>query len=164
MAVMAVKKFSVRRLIAVALLAALFTTTLPTVEAEAATVVDIRRGLQRRINNAREARGLRTLKVNVLMTTFATDHALKMGRAGSIFHDGSTALWNEVPDGAWWRAENVGYVTDGADVAKRMHRAFMNSAGHKANILNRRATHMGIGVVKVNGKVWVVERFADMKP
>ena len=164
MAVMAVKKFSMRRLVAVALLATMFTATLPALDAEAATFVEIRKQLQGKINNARQARGLRPLKVSELMTTFARGHAINMGNRGEIFHDSSAELWLEVPDGAWWRAENVGYVTDGAGVAKRMHRAFMNSSGHKANILKRRATHMGIGVVKMNGKVWVVERFADMKP
>lgn len=162
---MAVTRFSARRLVAVALLAALFTTTLPTLtgDAEAATVVDIRKQLQGKINRVRQANGLRPLKVNQLMTTWAADHALKMAVAGNIYHDTSRRLWREVPDGAWWRAENVGYVTAGSGEAKRMHRAFMRSTGHKANILKRRATHMGIGVVKLNGSVWVVERFADMK-
>lgn len=163
---MSVRRFSARHVVAIALLAALFATTLPTFtgEAEAATAVDIRKTLQRKINYARTSRGLRALKVNVYMTTWATDHAVKMGIAGSIFHDTSKRLWAEVPDGAWWRAENVGYVTAGPGAAKRMHRAFMRSSGHKANILKPRATHMGIGVVKLNGKVWVVERFADLKP
>lgn len=161
---MTVRRFSGRRLVAIALLAALFTTTLPALDAEAATAVRIRLQLQGKINKARQERGLRPLKVSALTTEFAKLHALEMANRGKIFHDSSTELWAEVPVGAWWRAENVGFVTAGSGEAKRMHRAFMRSDGHRANILKRRATHMGIGVVKMNGKVWVVERFADLKP
>lgn len=161
---MAVRRISARSLVAIALLAAMFTTTLPALDAEAATAVRIRLQLQGKINKARQDRGLRPLKVSTLMTEYAKAHARNMGNQGEIFHDSALELWNEVPVGAWWRAENVGFVTAGTGEAKRMHRAFMRSDGHRANILKRRATHMGIGVVKMNGKVWVVERFADMKP
>lgn len=149
---------------ALALMTALFMTTLPTLDAEAATAVRIRLQLQAKINKARQDRGLRPLKVSSLMTEFAKGHARNMANKGDIFHDSSAELWAEVPVGAWWRAENVGYVSAGTGEARRMHRAFMRSDGHRANILKRRATHMGIGVIKKDGYVWVVERFADLKP
>ena len=54
-----------------------------------------------------------------------------------------------------WVGENVGY---GPSVAS-VHTAFMNSPAHKANILDRDYTEVGIGVVVANGRVWVAEVF-----
>jgi peptidoglycan hydrolase-like protein with peptidoglycan-binding domain len=51
--------------------------------------------------------------------------------------------------------ENVGYGPD----ALTVHAAFMNSAPHRANILDRDYTEVGIGAVTVNGRVWVAEVF-----
>ena len=51
--------------------------------------------------------------------------------------------------------ENVGYGPD----AVRVHVAFMNSPAHKANILDRDYTEVGIGAVLRNGRVWVAEVF-----
>lgn len=171
---MAVRQSAARRFVSLVLMAAVFTTMLPAVSAEAATAGAIRDGIKMRINQAREDRGLRPLRYSSLpckaslqpdcMQDFAQGHARNMGNKGDIFHDGATKLWDEVPLGAWWRAENVGYVTSGDGEASRMHRAFMGSAGHRENILKKRATHIAIGVYKADGKVWVVQRFADMKP
>jgi uncharacterized protein YkwD len=40
-----------------------------------------------------------------------------------------------------------------------MHRAFMHSPGHRANILNPAFRQAGIGIVKINGNLWVTEVF-----
>lgn len=171
---MAVRRSAARRLVSLALMASLFTTVLPAVSAEAATAGAIRDSIKAKINKARADRGLRQLRYSSLpckaslqltcMQDFAQGHARNMGNKGKIFHDGSVKLWDEVPLGAWWRAENVGFVTAGDGEARRMHKAFMNSTGHRENILKKRATHVAIGVYKADGKVWVVQRFADLKP
>lgn len=51
--------------------------------------------------------------------------------------------------------ENVGV---GSDVPG-LHRAFMASAHHKANILNNDYTQVGVGVVISQGRMWVTEVF-----
>ncbi len=150
-----------RGLLAVLLLIGLLLTGTRAPAAEAATAREIRTGIERRINDARTSRGLRKLRVNTTIQKYAQGHASLMGDINAMFHD-TASLWSEMPDGAKWAAENVGYVPGGSGAAARMHRAFMNSDGHRANILKPRATHMGIGVVKRNGTVWVVERFADL--
>ena len=38
---------------------------------------------------------------------------------------------------------------------------FMNSSSHRANILSRRMTHMGIGVAKRGNYTYIVQRFID---
>lgn len=152
---------TLRRLIVLTLLACLLVAVAPPPAAEAATVSEIRNGLERKINHARASRGLRKLRVNLIVQKYAQGHAKTMGTLNVMFHD--SALWSESPSGTEWLAENVGYVSSGSGVVRRMHRAYMKSDGHRANILKPRATHMGIGVVKRDGKVWTVERFVDLR-
>ncbi|WP_049783358.1 CAP domain-containing protein [Mahella australiensis] len=56
------------------------------------------------------------------------------------------------------------YRTAGENIAKnssvlKAHLAFMNSDGHKANILNGTFTHVGVGIVDYQGGKIVVEMF-----
>lgn len=165
----------VRRVAVLAVAGSLFVGVLPVATAQAMTSPGIRSAIETKINKARERRGLRRLRVSTYvcpaamtrttcMQSFAANHAKKMAMVGEIFHDSATRLWAEVPKIAWWRAENVGYVSQGTAPAYRMHRAFMRSDGHRANILKRRATHMGIGVYQTRRRVYVVERFVDVWP
>lgn len=149
-----------RRLVAVALLACLFVVGTDAAPAEAATVSEIRNTIEKKINYARTSRGLRKLRINTTIQRYSQDHAKLMATSDSLFHDAAFA--HEVPSGAGWVAENVGYVPGGSGAAKRAHKAFMDSYYHRENILTRRATHMAVGVVKRDGRVWVVERFADL--
>lgn len=50
-------------------------------------------------------------------------------------------------------AENVGW---GSSI-DQVQQQFMASAGHRANILDRRFTHLGTGVARGNGKTYVVQ-------
>jgi uncharacterized protein YkwD len=150
-----------RRLVALALLACLFVVGTGSPEAEAATASEIRNTTERKINHARTSRGLRKLRVNATIQQYSQGHARVMAGSLALFHDASFA--SEMPTGASWAAENVGYVSAGGGAARRVHKAFMDSYLHRKNILARRATHMGIGVVKRDGRIWVVERFADLR-
>ena len=165
----------VRRFATLALVSSLLFSAVPAAPAHAATSSQIRDALEDKINAARVARGLRRLRVSTYvcpaallnrncMEYFSQDHAKRMARAGAIYHDTTNRLWAEVPRIAWWRAENVGYVSAGPGAAARVHRAFMASSGHRANLLNRRATHMGIGVYQTSSRVYFVERFTDVYP
>ncbi len=61
-------------------------------------------------------------------------------------------------DGQWKRlAENVGY---GSSIGA-VHQQFMTSSGHRANILDSRFTHVGVGVAKGHGRVFVVQVFVQ---
>jgi hypothetical protein len=59
------------------------------------------------------------------------------------------------------KGENVAWRSGaGADVGLQLHNQFMNSPGHRANLLNPRWTRLGIGYCGANGH-WVTERFSD---
>jgi uncharacterized protein YkwD len=53
-----------------------------------------------------------------------------------------------------WAGENIGWNSGLADAQSpvRVHEQFMGSAGHRANVLDRRFTHGGVGAAAANGK------------
>jgi uncharacterized protein YkwD len=164
---MAVSSIRPRHALALAIVAALLLTLLPQGSPAQAiddrSISEIRKGFQRRINSARDKRDLRILKVNDVIQTWAQKHAEDMAEAKTEYHDANLLIEvNKVTKTVWWYGENVGRTTSDT-AAKTLHKMFMNSSGHRANILKSRATHMGIGVAKRGNYVYVVERFVDLK-
>jgi uncharacterized protein YkwD len=156
-----------RRLAAVVIIASLFVALVPAA-ASALTANQIRDRLYAKIDRVRDNHDLRHLNRNAKTAYWARDHSAWMGRQSGLpitrlIHDRDTELWAEVPSDAQWRAENIAFANTGPGVATIIHRTLMASPGHRANILARRATHMGIGVVKRDGFVWVTQRFVDRR-
>ncbi len=105
-----------------------------------------------RLNNERANRGIPRLATRSALVEVAREQARRMARQSRLYHN--PQLTSDV-DNWRWVGENVGYGPD----ASTVHRAFMDSPGHKANILDRDYTEVGIGAVSVNGRVWVAEVF-----
>jgi putative cell wall-binding protein len=108
-----------------------------------------------RINEARFQAGLPPLGVLPVLRDLGRIHSARMAARGTLYHnpDLRTDVTARVPD--WQRAgENVG---TGGDVAS-LHQAFMNSPGHRANVLGD-YNYVGLGVVEVDGVTWVTEVF-----
>lgn len=168
---MAVKAGFVRRLASVALLVSLFVGLVPAT-ASAVTAAEIRNQLYEKVNTARRNHGLRTLRTNAKTAEFAKDHAGWLSRsslckfnvaASLLCHDDRLEVRSEIPsDWEWW-GENLASSTTQPGIATKLHRMLMQSPGHRANILKSQATHMGFGVVKSNGRVYVVQRFVDRR-
>lgn len=131
-----------------ALLAALLALGLLPATAQAASGSDF----VSRINSERSSRGAAPLTVRGDLVAAAQAQAQRMADKSQLFHNpnlaGSVSHWSLL-------GENVGYGPDTAAV----HRAFMNSAPHRANILNARYTEVGVGVVVRDDVVWVAEVF-----
>jgi hypothetical protein len=105
------------------------------------------------IASARRDRGVHAYATRSDLTAVARRHAARMAGRGSAYHNPS--LGSEVRG---WRslAENVGMGSDAAGI----HRAFMNSSGHRANILSRTYTELGVGTATdARGRLYVVEIF-----
>lgn len=104
------------------------------------------------INSSRAAQGASRLSVQSDLVSVARAQAARMAAKQDLYHTpnlgGAVRNWKVV-------GENVGY---GPDVAT-LHRAFMNSAPHRANILDKRFTQVGVGVVVKDGTIWVSEVF-----
>jgi uncharacterized protein YkwD len=104
-----------------------------------------------KINNARVNHGLRPLRTSPDLMAAARAHSSAMSGQGLIFHTASFSslcCWDAI-------AENVGM---GYSV-RGLHSAFMHSAPHRANILDRRMRQVGVGFVSSNGRLWVTEIF-----
>jgi hypothetical protein len=116
------------------------------------------------LNGARAAAGLPALEVDAQLTGLARDWATHMaegncpvdpktGEPARICHAspisaGVTAKWQKL-------GENVG---TGPSVQPVMD-AFMNSPGHKANILDPAFTRVGVGVVWSGNALYTTHRF-----
>lgn len=105
------------------------------------------------VNQDRASAGLPGLIHDPAMDSVALQWANQMGAANSMVHNPSYST--QIPSG-WSRAgENIAM---GQPTPSDMHTAWMNSAGHRANILGD-FTDIGIAFVTVNGTTWGVEDF-----
>ncbi len=104
-------------------------------------------------NKERSARGLRSYSVASDLVAVARRHAQRMAASGKIYHNGN--LGNDVRG---WQAvgENVGM----GGSASSIHQAFMNSTAHRANILDRDFTQVGMGTAyDSKGVLYVTQVF-----
>ncbi|MBW4634338.1 MAG: CAP domain-containing protein [Iphinoe sp. HA4291-MV1] len=98
-------------------------------------------------NQERVQNGLPPLKANAELNYAADKYAEEMSQRGVLSHTG--------PDGSkpWDRAETVGYeaqmmgenIAAGQRTPQQVVQDWMNSSGHRANILNLRYADIGIG-------------------
>lgn len=105
-------------------------------------------------NNERRVHGLPPLTLEPLRSQAAQDHADDMATRGFFSHtnpDGDTAFDRLANHGVSYQyaAENIAV---GQSSAQQVVLAWMNSSGHRANILNVRYTKLGVG--RSNGH-WV---------
>jgi uncharacterized protein YkwD len=119
-------------------------------------------------NEEREERGLAPLQWDSLLASVARKHSEEM-REKKYFNHRSPTRGSEMPLDRYLLAagsrpryacvgENLYYCVSGNVL--RGHRAFMNSAGHRENILFARYEKMGVGIVRSpKGECWVTVMF-----
>ncbi len=106
------------------------------------------------LNSARSAEGLAPLSVHSDLVAGARNHTSRMIARGEIFHSTSAEL-GAVTSGWQVLGENVG-VGPNPSV---LHTAFMNSPGHRANVLGD-FNFVGIGAERApDGKLYVTFMF-----
>lgn len=150
------------RQIVVALTLALCASLITATPAEAVdnrTNAQIRDRIEYLVNRERARHGLPKLRVNKKLQRGARRHSRDMASRRSIYHDPN--LNNEVPRRASAWGENVARTTS-RDAARHAMNMFMQSSGHRRNILLQRWSHMGIGVRKRGKYTYVTQRFADL--
>ncbi|HZL25237.1 MAG TPA: CAP domain-containing protein [Acidobacteriaceae bacterium] len=111
-------------------------------------------------NAERASRGLPTLRWDAALYRAAQGHSLEMARRESISHQypGEPELAARGKSaGARFSliAENVAE----AQTAVRIHDAWMNSPGHRANLLDPHVDAVGISVRSRNGQLYAVQDF-----
>jgi len=139
----------------VLLTGALFVSSIPTAEpAEAAfEFKPSERRATRLMNRERVERDIGSLRLRPKLTRLARKHSRTMAAAGTIFH---SDLGETVSGLSWSIAgENVGM----GPTIKGLHRAFMKSPGHRANVLERRYKRVGVGVIQRDGTIYITILF-----
>jgi len=143
----------IRRVAVVAIVAAL---VLALFAPAASAGTGARRTLLKATNTTRVTRELRRLDLHARLSELARRHSLRMARQDRLFHTNGPSYYG-LGRGAWsWWGENVGFTSGGA---RDVHRAFMRSAPHRANILRPGFRRVAIGAVRVDGVLWVTEFF-----
>lgn len=106
------------------------------------------------LNAERSAAGRPKLVVKSDLVANARNHSEDMAADGTIYHN--SKLGDQI-SGNWWAlGENVGMGPSCSSI----HNAFMDSPGHKANILDKDYNQIGVGVVVSDGTIYVTEVFA----
>lgn len=119
-------------------------------------------------NQARASAGLRALKVDSTLTSIARWRSKDMITRNYFSHTipGSTNVFHVLDQKGYCyhlAGENIGWNTYPDDVATAtIQQSFMNSAGHRANILGKTWDAIGVGAYKGpdGKKMWTV-LFAD---
>jgi hypothetical protein len=144
------RRRAVMRLAALAVAAiAMVTVLLPAAPAFADSNED---HFASRLNAERASAGLPALTQVADLQAVARQHAQEMAANNRLYHN--PELGTDVRN--WSRlSENVGYGGD----AETIHVALMNSAGHRANILDRGVSQVGIGIAWSGTRLWVTQVF-----
>jgi Cysteine-rich secretory protein family len=113
-------------------------------------------------NADRAQQGIPPLKWDPALAQAASEHAELMAQQGALSHQypGEADLVARAgAAGAHFRsiAENVAL----APTPQALEKEWMNSAPHRANLLNPTMNVMGVGLVKKGGNYYAVEDFAD---
>lgn len=112
------------------------------------------------INSERTKQGLAALKANNAVANVARAHSQDMANNNYFDH------YNLKGESPFTRLRNAGisYIAAGENIAinysvPSAHQAFMNSSGHRANVLSRDYTEVGIGIIHSGSKLYVTENF-----
>ncbi len=115
------------------------------------------------LNADRKANGLAPLRMNAKLAGLAQNYAQDMINRNFFAHnnpEGQTPF-----DRMRQRGISFGYAGENLAIntsVANAEQAFMNSPGHRANILNNHYTQVGLGVrYNKNGSVYVVQEFTD---
>jgi uncharacterized protein YkwD len=113
-------------------------------------------------NKERQKVGLPPLKANATLMKVAADHSVNMARRGSLNHtlDGKSPFDRMSAAGyAFGSAgENIAW---GASTPEEVVQMWMNSPGHRSNLLSREYSEIGIGVAKSDrGRAFHTQVFA----
>jgi uncharacterized protein YkwD len=123
--------------------------------AEAATLSDVRSAVVKLTNVARAAKGCKPLKVSTRLTKAAQYHASDMSRKDYFSHTSANGtVWHKRIRNFGWKnpaGENIAY---GFQSASGVLKGWMNSPGHRRNIMDCNFHYIGVGFAK-SGNYWV---------
>ena len=116
------------------------------------------REFAQKINLARRVAGSGSIQMDKQLSKVARRHAWEMDKSNRLFHTEGNKLGWRVTN---WNAlgENVGV----GGTVDSLHRAFMASPAHRANVLRSSYSHLGVGVHRDKNYIWVVMVFESTR-
>jgi hypothetical protein len=120
--------------------------------------------IARRLAEARSQAGVAAVSRSSDLDAVARDWSRRQAADGQMKHNPDLAAQVQ-PARAWY--ENVGTlsgvpsVMSYSDAGTRLHRMWMDSSGHRANILRTPLTDVGIGVVASGDRIYATVVFRD---
>jgi uncharacterized protein YkwD len=126
---------------------------------------DPERQLFEALNRERAAQGLGALQWDVALFKAARLHALRMANLNMVEHQlpGEPNLETRLAEAGARFATIAENIAVGPSPPK-IHAGWMDSPGHRKNILDRRFTSVGIAAVRGQGGLFAVEDFSQSVP
>ena len=128
----------------------------------------------RATNADRREEGRKSMATSRTLAKLARSHSVAMARKSARRYGGrcdARALWHndisKATDHWLWLGQNVGCGSAGSNVAasaRRIQDAFMDSPGHRRNILYRKANLFGVGTCIRNDVIWVTVNVEQTTP
>lgn len=120
------------------------------------------------LNKERKKRGLGMLQFDNSYADMSRHHSQRMATSGNIFHGNNVNQTHGSYSGEncalMFRGRVRGFhhmiLTD-RDVAKALHRNWMNSPGHRENILNPGFNTVGIGIYRSGRSYYATQLFSN---
>ena len=137
------------------LLTAALVVGAPAAPAHASRSTDNRDRMLHLINATRVKHGRRPLRLNVALSRSAWEHSYRMWESGTLYHTSNLSGRVVNSWGATCWGEDLGMGSS----LRQIRRMWMHSAPHRANMLSRRFTHIGIGIVQRGTTYWVTADF-----
>lgn len=118
------------------------------------------------INRERTSRGLKPLTVSASISTVSRNWSTTMGvgqeNGTSNYFRHNPNFSSQIPSGWRHASENIAWASSRDNMAQFFVRMWMDSSGHRANILRADNTHMGVGVYRnARGNYFATQNFAQ---
>jgi uncharacterized protein YkwD len=141
----------------------------PQIPVESATTAQMEAAVRQGINQVRQKNGLQPLKNNVQLAQVARNYSRQMAEKKFFSHtgaDGST-LADRVRAGGisyWVVGENLYTSTNIPRPVPSAIEGWMNSPGHRENILRPVFAETGVGVWRVGNTYYITQLFLRRSP
>lgn len=129
-----------------------------------ASTAALERRLRSLINRTREREGLPRLRPASVLAGCARAQSRDMRDTGFFGHVSPRrgALTERLARAGlsdFYATENLALATS----VRRAHESLMRSPSHRRNVLDRRVTHLGVGIARVRGLLYITEWFAHLR-
>lgn len=117
------------------------------------------------VNHERSSRGLPEFQFDPLLRKMARDHSRKMMRENKLAHDfpGYNKLSiRAVLAGLHFLSIGENVAIGDTFVMRFFHEQMLASFGHRENILDKKFTHLGIGIEQNENKYYITQDFANL--